>query len=241
MPRAPRRCPGNNGTCPHLIRHTTYCDEHTTASGWDNSRTGGQGSTRAWRKVRLVVLQRDGHRCRLNYDGCTSNATEVDHIDGIAITGIPRAEALDQARLRAVCQHCHRRRTQQQAADGRRNRRHTRQPERHPGCSDEPAPSTSHRGHPRWNPMPGSPADTGRHCLPGSGYAVSLVSGGGLMPAKHPETRKVLRALDRELAASSARQGRSVVWSAQEQAILAQIASILDRKADFFAEYERRG
>ena len=59
--------------------------------------------------------------------------------------------------------------------------------------------------------------------------------------SKVRETRKVLRELDKELAAASARQGRNVVWSAQEQAILGQISSILDRKADFLAAYERRG
>jgi hypothetical protein len=58
------------------------------------------------------------------------------------------------------------------------------------------------------------------------------------MTAKSAEARRVLRDLDKELAASSARQGQNVVWSAQEQAILGQISSILDRKSDFLVAYE---
>lgn len=58
------------------------------------------------------------------------------------------------------------------------------------------------------------------------------------MAAKSPEGRKVLRELDKELADAGARQGVNLVWSAQEAAILAQIASALDRKHDFLAAYE---
>jgi hypothetical protein len=41
------------------------------------------GSTRAWRKLRLFVLARDNHTCRLNLDGCTELATAVHHVDGV--------------------------------------------------------------------------------------------------------------------------------------------------------------
>lgn len=58
------------------------------------------------------------------------------------------------------------------------------------------------------------------------------------MAAKSAEARRLLRELDKDLAAASVRQGQAVVWSPQEQAILAQIASILDRKADFLKAYE---
>jgi hypothetical protein len=58
------------------------------------------------------------------------------------------------------------------------------------------------------------------------------------MAAKSAEARKVLRELDKELAVASRRQGRDIVWSAQEQAILGQISSILDRKSDFLVAYE---
>jgi hypothetical protein len=58
------------------------------------------------------------------------------------------------------------------------------------------------------------------------------------MAAKSAEARRLLRELDQDLAASSLRQGQNVVWSPQEQAILGQISSILDRKADFLEAYE---
>ena len=56
--------------------------------------------------------------------------------------------------------------------------------------------------------------------------------------AKAPEARKVLRELDRELADAGRSKGVTLVWSAAEAAILAQIASVLDRKADFLEMYE---
>ena len=58
------------------------------------------------------------------------------------------------------------------------------------------------------------------------------------MAAKSAEARRLLRELDKDLAAASLRQGQTVVWSPQEQAILSQISSILDRKADFLEVYE---
>ncbi len=57
------------------------------------------------------------------------------------------------------------------------------------------------------------------------------------MAARSPEARKALRALDRELKEAGTRQGVNLVWSAAEASILAQIASVLDRKADFLAMY----
>lgn len=48
----------------------------------------------------------------------------------------------------------------------------------------------------------------------------------------------MLRDLDKELAAASARQGQTLVWSAQEKAILAQLSSVLDRKVEFLGLYE---
>jgi hypothetical protein len=58
------------------------------------------------------------------------------------------------------------------------------------------------------------------------------------MAAKSAEARKVLRELDKELADASSRQGRNLVWSAQEATILGQIASLLDRKAEFSSLYD---
>ena len=77
-----------------------------------------------------------------------------------------------------------------------------------------------------------------RHSGLPSEQAFSLVLGAGLMAAKSAEARKVLRELDKELSAACARQGVNLVWSAAEASILAQIASVLDRKTGFLAAYE---
>lgn len=65
------------------------------SKGWQG------GSTRAWRRRRALVLQRDGYRCQVQGQGCTGQATHVDHV-------VPRGQggtdALDN--LRAACAHC---------------------------------------------------------------------------------------------------------------------------------------
>jgi len=63
------------------------------------SRAWSRGSTRAWRRTRLLVLQRDGYRCRLRLDGCTTVADQVHHVVGKGVS-----EQLDD--LLSACQHC---------------------------------------------------------------------------------------------------------------------------------------
>ncbi|NNF68447.1 MAG: HNH endonuclease [Acidimicrobiia bacterium] len=55
-----------------------------------------------WRKVRLVILERDGYICQIGLDGCTERATDVDHIIPIEADG----EWFDENNLRAACKHC---------------------------------------------------------------------------------------------------------------------------------------
>ena len=55
----------------------------------------------------------------------------------------------------------------------------------------------------------------------------------GVMAARSPEARKVLRDLNKELASAGTRQGRTLVWSASEATVLRQVETILDRKRDF--------
>lgn len=63
------------------------------------------GSTYAWRRLRIVVLNRDSWRCQIpKADGslCLAPATHVDHI-------VPRSKGgahLDMANLRAACAPC---------------------------------------------------------------------------------------------------------------------------------------
>lgn len=65
------------------------------------SKRWAKGSTTAWRRVRAFVLQRDGHRCRLQLAGvCKSVATQVHHTQARELVGD------DPAYLIATCQPC---------------------------------------------------------------------------------------------------------------------------------------
>ena len=58
------------------------------------------GSTRAWRKTRTQVLERDHYQCQLQLAGCTTHATQVHHTLGRQTTGD------DPTYLTAACQPC---------------------------------------------------------------------------------------------------------------------------------------
>lgn len=73
-----------------------------------------------WRRVRIEVLERDNHTCRIRGPKCTGHATAVDHIipaeDGGAL--------FDLANLRAACTNCNTWRAQRQKSrDGWRRGR----------------------------------------------------------------------------------------------------------------------
>lgn len=63
------------------------------------SRDWSKGSTRAWRRTRRLVLERDHYRCQLKLDGCTTRATTAHHTKGKALGDDPRF-------LVAACQPC---------------------------------------------------------------------------------------------------------------------------------------
>jgi len=63
------------------------------------SRGWAGGSTRAWRRTRARVLDRDGYACRLRLDGCTGRASHVHHTLG-------KEHGDDEAQLVAACAHC---------------------------------------------------------------------------------------------------------------------------------------
>lgn len=62
------------------------------------STAWAKGSTRAWRRLRLLVLERDRYRCQV--DGCDQPANTAGHLDPLC-EGNPRLAPLD--RLRAEC------------------------------------------------------------------------------------------------------------------------------------------
>lgn len=105
MPRAPRRCPGDNGNCTNLIRNTRYCPDHTEA--WKGERTASSRATSSWKwqnTIRPAILQRDGYQCQIRTPRiCTGYATVVDKI-------IPAAQRPDLAHepsnLQAACDPC---------------------------------------------------------------------------------------------------------------------------------------
>lgn len=105
MPRAPRRCPGDNGNCTQLIRNTDYCPEHTVS--WAGPRTASSQITQTsrWKnQFKPDILKRDRHRCQIRYQGiCTGIATVVDKI-------IPASQRPDLAyeptNAQAACREC---------------------------------------------------------------------------------------------------------------------------------------
>jgi 5-methylcytosine-specific restriction endonuclease McrA len=58
--------------------------------------------TKAYRRARLWVLDRDRHVCRIRGPRCTTYATEVDHITARADGG----DVYDPANMRAACRAC---------------------------------------------------------------------------------------------------------------------------------------
>ena len=60
--------------------------------------------TRRWAQLREQILRRDLYHCRYGYQGCTSTATQVDHVH-------PRSWGgawFDAANLLSTCHSCHR-------------------------------------------------------------------------------------------------------------------------------------
>jgi 5-methylcytosine-specific restriction endonuclease McrA len=65
-------------------------------------RTWKGGSTTAWRRLRLAVLERDGYICRLRIPGvCTTRATHCDHVVPKSRGGLDTME-----NCRASCAAC---------------------------------------------------------------------------------------------------------------------------------------
>ena len=71
-----------------------------------HQRVGIVGSRR-WARVRRVVLERDGYRCR----ACgKAGRLEVDHIRGLELQGLP----WELGNLQTLCRGCHIRKTRRE-------------------------------------------------------------------------------------------------------------------------------
>jgi 5-methylcytosine-specific restriction endonuclease McrA len=127
MPRAPRRCPGDNYTCPNLIRNAAYCPDHRQSWSGTRTRSSEVTATAAWKRVRLRILKRDNYLCQVRGPRCTGRATQVDHIVNVADGGAK----LDPANLQSICPSCNAIKASREAAKARN--RWKRQPEPHPG------------------------------------------------------------------------------------------------------------
>lgn len=95
--------------------------------GWETSDRRAR-LPKDWDKRRLVVLERDGHRCRsidVQGDRCPDRATEVDHVNA--------GDNHDVSSLQSLCAWHHRLKTNAEAAAARRRFPRRRPPERHPG------------------------------------------------------------------------------------------------------------
>ena len=69
--------------CGALIREGSYCSQH--------KGTGAPGSTWQWRKVRELVLARDGGRCRVCGE---TRGLEVHHVTQVRDGGSDRPSNL---------------------------------------------------------------------------------------------------------------------------------------------------
>lgn len=92
--------------CPTLST-TPYCPQHTIPA-WTGSNRRAE-LPHNWAQTRRRILARDRHRCQ--WPGCTTTATEVDHIGD---RNDHRA-----GNLRALCTPHHTARTQAQAQAAR--------------------------------------------------------------------------------------------------------------------------
>ncbi len=76
----------------------------------------GKYDDAAWRRVRLVVLERDGRMCQIRGPRCTLDANEVDHIVPWRVGGA----YFDEANLRASCGNCNKRRAKREGVGARK-------------------------------------------------------------------------------------------------------------------------
>lgn len=63
-------------------------------------------NTRAWQRVRLQVLERDGHTCRVGLNVCTIEATTAHHVTPVSRLHPRDPALLDPTNIVAACIPC---------------------------------------------------------------------------------------------------------------------------------------
>lgn len=94
-----------------------YCDKHADkAVTWKkSSNTKQERGGRPWRRIRQRVLERDKGLCQpCLVQGKYTPAIEVDHVINIASGGTDSDD-----NLQAICDPCHKAKTQAEARRGR--------------------------------------------------------------------------------------------------------------------------
>lgn len=107
--RTPKAC-RKQGCRNVTTDRSGYCDEHQTC-GWQRHQKGKTSSQRgygsAWRKLREVVLKRDGYLCQSCLkQGRYVTANTVDHIIAKAHGGSD-----ELSNLQSLCDACHKAKT----------------------------------------------------------------------------------------------------------------------------------
>lgn len=113
-PRAPKIC--NAPGCAQLLHDPKlrYCPQHGGNSRWQQRTGTPRTATTTHKGNRNAILDRDGHRCQLRYDGCIGVASILDHIIATAFGGSETPKNLQSA-----CGPCHDEKTQHEARYGR--------------------------------------------------------------------------------------------------------------------------
>ena len=119
---APKPC-RHSGCSALSYSSTGYCERHAheATSEWIKAPGKSGRGGRPWRRLRDQVLKRDGYVCQC--DSCQQRimplvAHEVDHIISLAEGGTD-----DPGNLMAINRDCHAKKTQAEAARGRRRSR----------------------------------------------------------------------------------------------------------------------
>lgn len=103
---------------------------------WSSSKRRNNRAGSGWDEQAAArrVLNRDGHRCQLRGPHCLGQATEVDHIIPLSITG-PAGDV--DSNKQAACRPCHRAKTQLEAKAAAAKTSRRRPTEPHPGLVSE--------------------------------------------------------------------------------------------------------